>query len=305
MTTWQDIYEGLEDMSIKGGSDIGVAAARSFSLYVQDSIKKNEKYLTKAQIFGKKIKALKPSMGTVHNVINDLLKILEDNQRSADVALKAMDDYLNQYQKRIEDSLFSMADIAAHRIDDGDCILTHSYTRSIVLAFEKALEIGKKFSVYCPESRPLREGAYLASLLSGMGLDTTLITDAAVAKYMSKVSKVVFGADAIYVDGTVVNKMGTLGFSIIAQKFNKPVYVLSISAKLFLPSLDGKKLEMEKRPESEILTEEALEKNSKLAIENVFFEEVPPENITYLVTEKGILKPSQLFSLYSHDERIN
>lgn len=299
MTTWQDLYGGLEDMSIKGGSDIGVAAARSFLLYVRDLVKRNEDYLDEAGIFAKKIKALKPSMGTVHNIIDDLINILEDNQDSIENSFDLMDKYVNQYQERIEDSLHSMADIAAHIIEDGDCIMTHSYTRSVLLAFEKALELGKKFSVYCTESRPLKEGTYLATLLTKRGLDTTLITDAAVARYMSNVSKVIVGADAIYVDGTVVNKMGTLGVAIIAQKYNKPVYVLSITAKLFLPSLKSEKLEMERRPEREVLAEDVLEKYSKLAVENVFFEEVPPEVITYLVSEKGILKPSQIFLLPS------
>jgi len=297
MTTWQDLYDGLEDMSIKGGSDIGVAAARSFFLYVQDLIKGNKDYLRNVQSFGQKIKELKPSMGTVHNVVNDLFLILQENKHNPDVVLKAMDDYVNKYQKEIENSLVSMANIAAHKIEDGDCILTHSYTRSVLLAFERALKLGKIFSVFCTESRPLKEGAHLATLLSERGLDTTLITDAAVARYMPKMSKVIVGADAIYVDGTVVNKMGTLGVAIISQKYNKPVYVLSITAKLFLPSLEGEKLEMERRQQREIIDIDILEKNSKLSVENVFFEEVPPEVITYLVTEKGIIKPSQIYSL--------
>lgn len=296
MTTWQDLYEGLEDMSIKGGSDIGVAAARSFVLYVKDSNEKDKLQLENARIFAEKIKALKPSMGTVHNVIDELLKILENNSDSPSNSFDAMDEYVTQYQKGIQDSLISMANIAARRIEDGDCILTHSYTRSVLLAFEKAMESGKKISVYCPESRPLKEGAYLAKLLSQRGVATTLISDAAVARYMPNVSKVIVGADGIYVDGTVINKMGTLGVTIIAQKYNKPVYVLSISAKLFLPSLDGRKLVMESRPEGELMDVDVLKRNPNLTVENVFFEEVPPEAITYLVTEKGITKPSQVFS---------
>jgi methylthioribose-1-phosphate isomerase len=115
------------------------------------------------------------------------------------------------------------------------------------------------------------------------------------AHYLPGCTKVFVGADALYTDGTVVNKMGTLAIAMLAKAFQKPVYVLTITSKLYLPSLKGFKLQLERRPATEIqnpIADETISRN--LTIENTFFEEVSGEHTTFLVTEKGVIKPCQL-----------
>lgn len=295
MTTWQELYTGLEDMSVKGGSDIGVVAAQAFCAYVREHIGVDSFLYESAQGFAEKIKRLKPSMGTVQTVIDQLLGLLDHDHTDDAQVLQAIESFVQRYHQETEESLTRMAAIAANVIQDGDVVFTHSYTRSVLLAIEKAYSAGKHFSVISTESRPRNEGAYLASLLAGMGIDVTLITDASAAHYMPRISRVFVGADGLYTDGTVVNKMGTLGIAILAAYYRVPVYVLSITAKLYRPSLQGFQLEMERRPAEEVWNEP----NSipSMRVENIFFEEVPPELVTYLVTERGVIKPGQLYTL--------
>jgi|YNPMSStandDraft_1061717.scaffolds.fasta_scaffold10022_2 eIF-2B alpha/beta/delta-like uncharacterized protein len=305
MKTWKQLYAGLEDMSVKGGSDIGIVAAQAFLDYLKDHINSGSWYEEKVLEFGERIKTLKPSMGSVHNAIDDLITIFKTYRNDAQRMLFVMDEYVSHYQQETNQALNKIAELFSSLIEDGDQLLTHSFTRSVLLAFDQALALGKKFSVISAESRPRNEGTYFASLLAGKGLDVTLITDAAVAHYMPKATKVLVGADALYTDGTVVNKMGTLNVAIIAHEFHKPVYVLTITTKLYLPSLFGKHLIMERRPVNEVLETEPDNPvvSSHLTVENIFFEEIPPEYITYLVTEKGLIKPCQLMNVALPDRK--
>lgn len=305
MKTWEQLYLGLEDMSVKGGSDIGIVAAQTFLSYLKEKIHSGFQHEEKILEFAERLKKLKPSMGSVHNAIDDLVTIFKTYRNDFHQMLFVMDEYVSRYQQETNQGLDKIAELFSSLIEDGDQLLTHSFTRSVLLAFEHALDQGKKFSVISGESRPRNEGAYFASLLASKGLDVTLITDAAVAHYMPRATKVLVGADALYADGTVVNKMGTLSVAVIAREFHKPVYVLAITTKLYLPSLFGKHLDMERRPGNEVLNTEPDDPVacSHLTVENIFFEEVPPEYITYLVTEKGLIKPCQLLNVVLPDRK--
>lgn len=299
MNTWEQLYTSLEDMSVKGGSEIGVVAAQAFVAYVKDNVLPSFYDKSKILEFAERLKKLKPSMGSVHNAIDDLVRIFESYQGDIQEMLSAMDEYLLRYQRDTIRLLNNIAELVSNLINDGETILTHSFTRSVFVSLECALERGKRFSVISTESRPRNEGAYFASLLAGKGLSVTLITDAAVAHYMPQTTKVLVGADALYADGTIVNKMGTLNLAIIAREFRKPVYVLALTNKLYLPSLFGKRLEMERRPSDEVWDARLHDPvvGSHLIVENIFFEEVPPEYISYIVTEKGVIKPYQILNV--------
>jgi ribose 1,5-bisphosphate isomerase len=305
MKTWEQLYSGLEDMSVKGGSDIGIVAAQTFLSYLKDNIRLGFQNEEKALEFAERLKNLKPSMGSVHNAIDDLVTILKTHQDDTQQMLILMDEYVSHYQQETNQALDKIAKLFSSLIENGDRLLTHSFTRSVLLAFENALALGKEFSVISAESRPRNEGAYFASLLAGKGLNVTLITDAAVAHYMPQATKVLVGADALYADGTIVNKMGTMNVAIVAREFHKPVYVLTITTKLYFPSLFGKRLNMEKRPVNEVLETKTDDPviSSHLTVENIFFEEVPPDYITYLVTEKGLIKPCQLLNVVLPDRK--
>ncbi len=303
MKTSKELYTGLEDMSVKGGSDIGVVAAEALQAFAVEIGINDPKFITKIENYAEKIKTLKPTMAMVHNAMTDMLHIFKENASNLDAGIAAINQYVTKSKGESEKSLEKVADIFSEVVQDGDVLFTHSFTKSSLLSLEKAKRKGKHFSVISGESRPLKEGAYFATRLAQLGIEDTVVTDAATAFYMPKCTRVVVGADTLYTDGTVVNKMGTLGLAILANQFKKPVYVLTITAKLYVPSLQGFRLKLENRPATEVMNMTDHKKvEEHLKAENFFFEETPAEYISYLVTEKGLIKPSQLLELVSKKE---
>ena len=186
-------------------------------------------------------------------------------------------------------------------IPDGGSVMTQCFGETIVGMMARTLrEEGKKVRFFCPETRPYFQGARLtATVLSQMGFDTTVITDNMPAFVMEKEHIDVFtaAADAITMDGYVVNKVGTLGISIAAEYFGVKTYITGAPDR-FHNKIDEVEIEM-RDPK---YTLEAM--GVKTAIDGVkgyypAFDITPPSLISGIVTDIGIYNPLDLESYFS------
>ena len=186
-------------------------------------------------------------------------------------------------------------------IPDGGSVMTQCFGETIVGMMARTLrEEGKKVRFFCPETRPYFQGARLtATVLSQMGFDTTVITDNMPAFVMEKEHIDVFtaAADAITMDGYVVNKVGTLGLSIAAEYFGVKTYITGAPDR-FHNKIDEVEIEM-RDPK---YTLEAM--GVKTAIDGVkgyypAFDITPPSLISGIVTDIGIYNPLDLESYFS------
>jgi len=92
---------------------------------------------------------------------------------------------------------------------------------------------------------------------------------------IKKCDVVILGADAVSPSG-IFNKIGSLPVSIIAKHHSKPVFVFTSKMK-FTP-ID---IEPKTYPSKEVWN------NPNLQIKNNYFEYVPFELITHIITEDG------------------
>jgi len=203
-------------------------------------------------------------------------------------------------EKFTENSEEARKNIAAHVagfIRDGAVILTHSMSRVVLDALELASKSDKRFSVLIPESRPDGSGYSLAKHLQGLGLPSQIIMDSAVAHMMHKVDIVMVGAEAIVENGGIINKIGTYQLSLVAKALNKPFYVLAETFKFtrFFP------LTQNDFPQKSV-TVTPPKDFSDMQITAALADFTPPDNITLLFTELGVLTPSavsdELIKLY-------
>ena len=186
-------------------------------------------------------------------------------------------------------------------IPDGGSVMTQCFGETIVGMMARTLrEEGKKVRFFCPETRPYFQGARLtATVLSQMGFDTTVITDNMPAFVMEKEHIDVFtaAADAITMDGYVVNKVGTLGLSIAAEYFGVKTCITGAPDR-FHKKIDEVEIEM-RDPK---YTLEAM--GVKTVIDGVkgyypAFDITPPSLISGIVTDIGIYNPLDLESYFS------
>lgn len=198
----------------------------------------------------------------------------------------------------------AIGDEGAAVIADGDGVLTHCNTGPLATggadgtAFGcilRAHEQGKRVHVYADETRPLLQGARLTTWeFQQEGVPVTLICDntAAVVMREKLVQVVIVGADRIAADGAAANKIGTYGVAVLAKAHGIPFYVAAPYSTFDMTLESGDAIPIEYR-ESREVTEGF---GSRTAPEGVdvyspAFDVTPPDLISGIITEHGILRP--------------
>ena len=186
-----------------------------------------------------------------------------------------------------------IAKIATHlvrRFPDNGTILTQCFAETIVgMMLREAREKGKRLRIFCPETRPYFQGARLtATVCYEMGFDVTVITDNMPAFVMQNEHVDVFtsAADAITMDGYVINKVGTLQIAIAAKHFGIPYYVTGAPDQVH-QSVKDVQIEMR---DPRFTLEAMGVKTARDGVKGYYpaFDCTPPELIAGVVTDRGV-----------------
>ncbi|ANM59843.1 Eukaryotic translation initiation factor 2B (eIF-2B) family protein [Arabidopsis thaliana] len=183
-------------------------------------------------------------------------------------------------------------------IFDGCTILVHGFSRVVFEILKTSAQNKKLFRVLCTEGRPDKTGVLLANELAKLDIPVKLLIDSAVAYSMDEVDMVFVGADGVVESGGIINMMGTYQIALVAQSMNKPVYVAAESYKFArLYPLDQKDLEPALRP-----IDFSVPVPPKVEVERSARDYTPPQYLTLLFTDLGVLTPSvvsdELIQLY-------
>ncbi|KAK1577188.1 hypothetical protein Q3G72_019663 [Acer saccharum] len=183
-------------------------------------------------------------------------------------------------------------------IFDGCTILVHGFSRVVLEVLKTAAQNKKLFRVFCTEGRPDRTGLRLSNELAKLDVPVKLLIDSAVAYTMDEVDMVFVGADGVVESGGIINMMGTYQIALVAHSMNKPVYVAAESYKFArLYPLDQKDMSPALRP-----IDFGVPIPSKVEVETSARDYTPPQYLTLLFTDLGVLTPSvvsdELIQLY-------
>lgn len=210
-------------------------------------------------------------------------RLIERGERFSDISLKARE---------------TIAMLGQDFIRDGSRILVHGFSRVVLALCRQAAVCGKHFSVVCTEGRADNAGLKMASELAIAEIPVTLVLDAGVAYIMERVDMVMVGADAVVESGGVMNALGTYQVALVARALNKPVYVAAESYKFArMYPLDQRDVE----PAPAIVRFE-VPLPEYVEVENSARDYTPPDCLTLLFTDLGVLTPSavsdELIQLY-------
>jgi methylthioribose-1-phosphate isomerase len=105
------------------------------------------------------------------------------------------------------------------------------------------------------------------------------------------IDKVIVGADRITKTGHIFNKIGTYQIAVLAKKHNIPFYCAAPSSTFDL-EIDWTNVIIEERSVDEIykIGRKRIAPK-KIKIFNPAFDMTPPEIVTAIITEKGVLEP--------------
>lgn len=299
---YREVANAIKKLVVRGAPAIGVTAAFGLALAAQASrAKALPELMTDLDTAFKTLRATRP---TAVNLFWALERVMEKAKRAKTVedAKKAvLDEALKMSEEDVEANRHMGAN-GAKMFRDGDVVLTHCNAGSLAtVAYGTALgviraarESGKRLSVIATETRPVMQGSRLTAFeLQHDGIDVSLIPDTAVGHMMAKsaIKRVIVGADRVLRTGHVFNKIGTYQVAILASRHRVPFYVAAP-----LSTFD-----FESSPDEVMIEERSVDEVVKVGkkriapkgvrIFNPAFDMTPPELITGIITEKGVLKP--------------
>jgi methylthioribose-1-phosphate isomerase len=188
-------------------------------------------------------------------------------------------------------------------LPEGGGVLTHCNAGALatagigtaLAAIYTAYQMGKRFTVYVDETRPVLQGARLTAWeLMQYGIPSILICDNMAAWLMKsgKIQAIITGADRIAANGDTANKIGTLGLSILAKQYRIPFYIAAPSSTFDLSIRSGGEIPIEERPAEEVRSLGGIRiAPTSIPVYNPAFDVTDAAYITAIITEKGVLRP--------------
>jgi ribose 1,5-bisphosphate isomerase len=282
----------IKKLRIQSAHGIARAGLECLKICISSSKAGDRKsFLEEITGHGKRIKTARPTEIELGSIINLVLLKISQNETEDVESLKVF--ALSVCDKQIAETEVAMSRLienGAKQIHNGDRVLTHCHSRTVVGIFREAKKQGKDFTVFVTETRPLKQGLITAKDLLASNIKIVYGVDSDMGFLMKKCTKVLVGCDAILPDGSIVNKIGTLPMAIVAKAFGKPFIVAGLSSKL------THKVEIEERDPHEV---EDLRKlhGTKLKVINPAFDVTPGDYVDFIITEKGIVKPHDIFEM--------
>lgn len=298
----------IRAMVTQGGGPLQVALTAMRWVARQIHSGKESDSLATFSAAAKALSAARPTNTTMARTLQEILTLMVPwylqgciRRTQGEDIVSFVDGIVDDIEHRFERDYDTMSDIGASLIEDGEGILTTCFAEhSFILSMRKAVEQGKRITVYVPETRPYLQGSRLtAPSLAELEVPVRLVTDGMGAHLMDEalVSRFMSAADLVAMDGTVVNKVGSLANAVCAAHFGIPYQVFAMSPDPSRRSHND--IVMEQRDGNELLSF-AGNPVTLAGIEGYYpaFDRIDASLVDAIITPRGLVPASQVGTLY-------
>ncbi|MBD3229535.1 MAG: S-methyl-5-thioribose-1-phosphate isomerase [Candidatus Lokiarchaeota archaeon] len=306
INNYKRMGKAIKEMNIRGAPAIGVAAAFGMALAALKTPADINKidfidHMTKAKEY---LSKTRPTAVNLFWALDRIMELINNNKEETVENLKNM--IINEAKSIAEDDYQinkKMADIGAKLVKKNDKIVTHCNAGALATSgiygtalgvIKRAHELKKDIFVWAKETRPRCQGARLTAFeLLEENIPHKVIADSMYSYicYKKEVDCVILGADRVLGTGHVINKIGTSGVAIISDYYNVPFYVIA-PASTFDLKTSVEDVIIEERDHSEVKKINGkLITPEKSEVINPAFDITPPDLVTAIVSEKGIIYP--------------
>lgn len=324
---FRETATAITDMIVRGAGAIGATAAYGLAQGAR-AFRGNDRKKFAAHI-GNVYQTLadaRPTAVDPVNAMNDVLRQMTRGETVAEqqaLALAAAEEFAREDVSHCE----AIGRHGAKLIRNGMRVLTHCNAGWLAFVdigtatapMYAAQAQGKKFHVYCDETRPRSQGASLTAWeLAQQKVSHQIIADNAAGHFMQRgeIDLVIVGSDRVLGrTGEVTNKIGTYTKAVLAARHKIPFYVAIPCSTIDWNLKRGFDIPIEDRHESEVLGAWGIISNSQSEIcsaqsgkrvyvrvanptsgaRNPSFDVTPAELITGIITPAGIFKPGELW----------
>jgi len=318
MRNYKETAAAIRDMIVRGAPAIAATAAYGLAQGAQafrgTNISRFAKHV--GQVY-ETIKAARPTAVDPVNAMNIVRVEMcagEDVAQKQALALAAAEEFANQSVRECE----AIGKHGAKLIRDGMNLLTHCNAGWLACVdigtatgpMYAAQALGRKFHVFCDETRPRCQGASLTAWeLAQQGVPHHVIADNAAGHLMQRgeIDLVIVGSDRVLGrTGDVANKIGTYTKAVLARRHRVPFYVAIPLSTIDWNLKSGFEIPIEERHEDEVLGAVGRDQqsgkrgvirvaNPTSPARNPGFDVTPAELVTGIITPLGIFKPQELW----------
>ncbi len=297
LTAIQKVADDIKTITIQWATNIAKAGIEILGKEIKtqkfSSIKEFDAFLHKAIAIIKSARETEPmlfnGLKACLAAYSSLVNSSADLKTIQSTLYKTCKAYVQDIQT--EESLRPL--IGSKIIKKWATIMTHCHSGSVVKILTTAHQQNKNIRVFNTETRPLYQWRKTSQDLIKAGVPDTMITDDAAPFFVDNIYEsdttidmVIIGSDAIKMDGSIYNKVGSFAIAMSAWHSNIPVYIVGSLLKVDTENA----IKIEQRSGNE-LREDA---PKWLNIINYAFDMVPAKFITGIITEYGIIKPKDI-----------
>ena len=314
----------IKDMIVRGAGAIGATAAYGLAQGARAFRGKDlQKFSVHVDLVYQTLKDARPTAVDPVNAMNDVRAIMakgETVEEQQSLALAAAEEFANDDARHCAE----LGEHGAKLIKNGMRILTHCNAGWLAFVdvgsatgpLYGAQKQGKKFHVFCDETRPRSQGATLTAWeLAQQKVSHQIIADNSAGHLMQRgeIDMVIVGSDrTLGRTGEVANKIGTYTKAVLAARHKIPFYVAIPLSTIDWNLKSGFDIPIEERHEHEVLGAWGIISDPKKptgkgkrayvrvanptsGARNPGFDVTPAELITGIITPAGIFKPRDLW----------
>ncbi|HXW94147.1 MAG TPA: S-methyl-5-thioribose-1-phosphate isomerase [Nitrososphaerales archaeon] len=298
----EQVAEAIRSMVVRGAPAIGVAAAMGLALVaVRSKATRLPDFMKEVEAGATLLRGTRPTAVNLFWGLDRVVKVaasastVRGAKDAVSAEVKSMEEEDVEVNRRLGKE-------GADLIKSGDTVLTQCNAGALATVgygtalgvVRAAVEQGKLVKVLVPETRPALQGARLTAFeLVRDRIACTLISDTAVGHMMSlgRVDCAIVGADRITSDGYVFNKIGTYQEAVLAKRHGVPFYPAApLSTFDFDRTHD--RVTIEERGAEEVVEIRGRRVAPRgIPVANPAFDMTPPELVTAMITERGLVKP--------------
>lgn len=292
-----DTVEKIKRMEIRGAGRIARAAVMALRDHAEIVRAEDpDRFVAVMQEAAAMLSATRPTAVSLPNGIHLAMRSLEETGGIEELRSRFR-SACNEFIASSEKAVGRIGSIGSRHIRDGDTVLTHCNSEAALACIIDAHRNNKDIMVYATEVRPGNQGLLTIRSLDRAGIRTRFIVDSAVRFFINDIDLVVVGADAVTVNGAVVNKIGTSQIALAAHESRTPLMVAAETYKFAPRTIFGELITLEERPGTELLPEEVARQLPNVTVKNPVFDVTPPEYIDLIVTEQGAIPPQMAYSI--------
>ena len=314
---YRETAAAITTMVVRGAGAIGATAAYGLAqgalAFRGTGLAKFTKHVEKVY---QTLKDARPTAVDPVNAMNDVRAVMRLGTSVGEqqvLALAAAEEFANSDVEHCR----AIGEHGARLIRNGLKVLTHCNAGwlafvdigSATAPLYAAQAQGKKFHVFCDETRPRSQGATLTAWeLAQQGVSHQVIADNAAGHLMRRgeIDLVIVGSDRVLGrTGEVANKIGTYTKAVLARENKIPFYVAIPLSTIDWTLKQGRDIPIEERGEEEVLGAWGITRQGKReyvrianpssGARNPGFDVTPAKYITGIITPAGIFRPADLW----------